>query len=67
MPIINKGKRLTNEALDKISTKYTLVRKREKSEDDYADSKLIVDGKEKKLTNTSKYLLDMITPEEEEQ
>lgn len=44
--------------------KYQVIRK-EKTDKEYEDVKVIVDGTEKKVSKTSKYLLDMLITDEE--
>lgn len=41
------------------------VRKKARTQEDYDKIKLMVDGKEKKISQTSKYLLDMLIIDEE--
>lgn len=69
MPIIINDKLLDVKALEEDlkkkqekRPKYTLNRKT--PEQSLEESKIIIDGKQKNLSNSSKYLLDMISEEE---
>lgn len=69
MPIIINNKQLDVKTLaadldkkkQELRPKYAL--NRQLSEKEYNESKIIIDGKEKSLSASSKYLLDMISEE----
>lgn len=63
MPIFVNGKEIREVDLAKSKRpKYTL--NSEKTDESYEESKIIINGQEKTLSKSSKYLLDMISDEE---
>ena len=71
MPIFVKGQEINTkklaeefEARKKVRPKYTLNTKpREKTDEDYANAKIVIGGEEKSLSKSSNFMLDMISNE----
>lgn len=67
MPIIVQGKVVSSKELEEIKAKrpkYTLNKSNDIDES-YEEAKIIIDGKIKKLSKSSNYMLDMLSDEEE--
>lgn len=69
MPITVNGKLVSSEEVKELlqkkakRPKYTLNEK--KADEIYSEATLLIDGKKKKLSKSSNYMLDMISDDEE--